>query len=38
LRNLQKKFGYTEQGAQEVCIYVIDNQLAKTFGESERRK
>jgi predicted Ser/Thr protein kinase len=33
LRNLQKKFGYTEQGAQDVCMYVIDNKLAKMFGK-----
>ncbi|MDG5815314.1 hypothetical protein QA601_09505 [Chitinispirillales bacterium ANBcel5] len=31
MRNLRKKFGYTEQGAKEVCIYVIDNELAKKF-------
>lgn len=31
--NLKTKYGYTEQGAQEVCIYVIDNELAKTFSE-----
>ena len=32
LRNLQRKFGYSEQGAREVCIYVIDNDLARTFA------
>lgn len=32
IRNLQRKFGYTEQGAKEVCIYVIDNDLARMFG------
>jgi predicted Ser/Thr protein kinase len=32
MRNLQKKFGYTERGAREVCIYVIDNDLTKAFG------
>lgn len=32
LRNLQKKFHYTEQGAGEVCIYVIDNDLAKVVA------
>ena len=31
IRNLRKKFGYTEQGAKEVCIYVIDNDLARKF-------
>ncbi|MBN2383918.1 serine protein kinase PrkA [bacterium] len=29
--NLMKKFRYTEQGAREVCIYVIDNDLARSF-------
>jgi len=29
--NLSAKFGYTSQGANEVCIYVIDNDLAKKF-------
>lgn len=32
IRNLIEKYGYTEQGAKEVCIYVIDNDLAKTFS------
>ncbi len=31
LANLEKKFGYTERGAKEVCIYVIDHNLAKLF-------
>jgi predicted Ser/Thr protein kinase len=29
--NLTVKFGYTSQGANEVCIYVIDNDLANKF-------
>ena len=29
--NLCNKFGYTKKGAKEVCIYVIDNDLAKQF-------
>ncbi|MEE4365393.1 MAG: serine protein kinase PrkA [Desulfotignum sp.] len=29
--NLSTKFGYTSQGANEVCIYVIDNDLANKF-------
>jgi predicted Ser/Thr protein kinase len=29
--NLSAKFGYTSQGANEVCIYVIDNDLANKF-------
>ena len=31
--NLNTKFGYTEQGAKEVCIYVIDNGLANAFSK-----
>jgi predicted Ser/Thr protein kinase len=30
--NLCKKYRYAEQGAREVCIYVIDNDLAKKFS------
>jgi predicted Ser/Thr protein kinase len=33
MTNLQRKFGYTRQGAKEICIYVIDNNLAKIFSE-----
>ena len=32
MKNLNKKYGYTEQGAKEVCIYVVDNDLAHTFS------
>ena len=35
MNNLQKKFGYSRQGAKEICIYVIDNNLAKVF-DSQR--
>ncbi|MGO8945834.1 MAG: serine protein kinase PrkA [Syntrophobacteraceae bacterium] len=31
--NLNTKYGYTEQGAKEVCIYVIDNGLANAFSK-----
>ncbi len=31
LENLCKKFGYTMQGANEACIYVIDNDLPNKF-------
>ena len=31
--NLGKKYRYTEQGAKEVCMYVIDNDLAKKFSK-----
>ena len=32
MQNLKNKYNYTEQGAREVCIYVIDNDLATTFS------
>jgi hypothetical protein len=32
MANLQKKFDYTKQGAKEICIYVIDNNLARVFS------
>ena len=32
VKNLQKKFGYTRQGAKEICIYVVDNNLARVFA------
>jgi len=32
MQNLKKKYGYTQQGAKEVCIYVVDNNLAQTFS------
>ncbi|UCE53294.1 MAG: serine protein kinase PrkA [Desulfobacterales bacterium] len=33
INNLCKKYRYTELGAKEVCIYVIDNDLAKKFSK-----
>ena len=30
--NLQRKYGYSRQGAKEICIYVIDCDLAKVFS------
>ena len=30
--NLERKYGYSRQGAKEICIYVIENNLAKTFS------
>jgi ABC-type uncharacterized transport system fused permease/ATPase subunit len=30
--NLERKYRYTEQGAKEVCIYVIDNDLTRRFS------
>ena len=32
MKNLVDKSWYTEQGAREVCIYVIDNDLARRFS------
>jgi len=33
INNLCDNFGYNETGAREVCIYVVDNDLAKTFAK-----
>ncbi len=33
ITNLCDRFGYTEQGAREVCIYVVDNRLTEEFAE-----
>lgn len=32
IKNLIEKFGYTEQGAKEICLYVLDKDLAKKFS------
>ena len=32
MNNLCEKCKYTQQGAKEICIYVIDNELAKKFA------
>ncbi len=32
INNLCDNFGYTEPGARAVCIYVVDNKLAKEFA------
>lgn len=32
IRNLTDTFGYTEQSAKEVCLYVIDKNLAQKFS------
>ncbi|MBF0303500.1 MAG: serine protein kinase PrkA, partial [Desulfamplus sp.] len=31
INNMVSKFGYTQQGAKEVCIYVIDSNLSTKF-------
>ncbi|MCB1181959.1 serine protein kinase PrkA [bacterium] len=33
INNLTEQFGYTEQGAREMCIYVVDNDLAEAFED-----
>jgi hypothetical protein len=33
--NLCEKLHYSRNGAKEVCIYVIDNDLARKFGYSQ---
>jgi ABC-type uncharacterized transport system fused permease/ATPase subunit len=33
MNNLSPKYKYTEQGAKESCIYVIDNDLAKKYAK-----
>lgn len=32
IANLTDKFGYTEQGAKEICLYVIDRKLSEKFS------
>jgi hypothetical protein len=34
MNNLCTKCKYTEKGAKEICIYVIDNELAGKFGKA----
>jgi predicted Ser/Thr protein kinase len=34
INNLCQKYDYTAQGAKEVCMYVIDNNLARHYGRS----
>lgn len=34
IENLQQKYRYSRQGAKEICIYVIDNNLAQIFSDS----
>ncbi len=33
LQNLEKNFGYSKNGAQQVCLYVLNNKIAETFKE-----
>lgn len=32
ISNLEKKFNYNKKGAAEICMYVVDNELAKKFA------
>lgn len=32
IKNLAYKFGYTEQGAKEICLYIMDKKLAEKFS------
>ena len=34
MKNLCEKSRYTQQGAKEVCMYVIDNDLARKFSDN----
>jgi hypothetical protein len=34
MNNLCKNYHYTRQGAKDICIYVVDNDLARKFGNS----
>ena len=36
IENLQKKFRYSRQGAIEICMYVVDNDLAHIFQKKSR--
>jgi len=36
INNLCSKFRYTESGAQEICLYVVNNNLNNKFGHSSR--
>ncbi len=33
MRNLKRNHQYTEEGSKQICIYVIDNDIPKTFVE-----
>lgn len=33
ITNLVKKFNYNKKGAKEICMYVVDNDLAKKFAK-----
>ncbi|MCF7835742.1 MAG: serine protein kinase PrkA, partial [Candidatus Marinimicrobia bacterium] len=32
IKNLCGKFGYTEESAKEICVYVLDNKIADKFA------
>jgi len=35
IQNLCNKYAYSDQGAKEVCIYVIDNELPKKYSSNK---
>ena len=38
MNNLMKQFGYTDKGAKAVCMYVVDNDLARRYDQSTQRQ
>jgi hypothetical protein len=34
MSNLMKKYKYTPKGAKEICMYVVDNELAQKFAKT----
>ncbi len=36
INNLMTRYRYTDQGARAVCMYVVDNDLARRFDKSDR--
>jgi hypothetical protein len=34
MKNLQKKYRYSAKGAREICIYVVDSDLAGKFAST----
>lgn len=35
INNLVETFGYSDQGAKEICVYVLDNNLVGKFSKSD---
>ena len=34
MKNLKKNYQYTDEGAKQVCIYIIDNRILEKFGRN----